>query len=308
LESVVQRRIVEERVMGERVGFIGLGNMGAPIAANLIASGYEVSVYNRTASKADPLVEKGASRADHPRNVLARGGVVFTMLADDRAVEEIVFGKGFPDALGPDGVHVSMSTISPALSRRLAARHAQSASAYVAAPVFGRPEAAAARKLWICLAGPPAARERVRPLLAALGQGLFDFGDEPAAANVVKLSGNFLIAAAMEAMAEAFALAEKNGIAPDRIADVFGQTLFACPIYKNYGAAIAGRRFAPAGFRLSLGLKDVELALAASDEKKVPMPVASLLRDRLLGAVARGRQDLDWSALAIGAREDAGLS
>jgi 3-hydroxyisobutyrate dehydrogenase-like beta-hydroxyacid dehydrogenase len=294
--------------MGEKIGFIGLGNMGAPIAANLIASGCDVSVYNRTASKAAPLAAKGASRADRPRDALARGGVVFTMLADDRAVEEVVTGEGFLEALGPGGMHVSMSTISPALSRRLAGRHAQAGSAYVAAPVFGRPEAAAARKLWICLAGPSAARERVRPLLNPLGQGVFDFGEEPAAANVVKLSGNFLIAAAMEAMAEAFALAEKNGIAPDRIADLFGQTLFACPIYKNYGAAIAGRHFTPPGFRLSLGLKDVELALAASDEAKVPMPVASLLRDRLLGALARGRQDLDWSALALGAREDAGLS
>ena len=294
--------------MGERVGFIGLGNMGAPIAANLIASGCDVSVYNRTASKADPLVEKGASRAGRPRDALVRGGVVFTMLAGDGAVEEIVSGEGFLDALGPGGVHVSMSTISPALARRLAAQHAQSGSAYVAAPVFGRPDAAAARKLWICVSGPAAAKERVRPLLTFLGQGLFEFGEEPAAAHVVKVAGNFLIAAAMEAMAEAFALSEKNGVAPERAADFFSQTLFACPIYKNYGGTIVARRFTPAGFRLPLGLKDVELALAASDETRVPMPVASLLRDRLLTALARGRQDLDWSALAIGAREDAGLS
>jgi 3-hydroxyisobutyrate dehydrogenase-like beta-hydroxyacid dehydrogenase len=299
---------MEVPAMTERIGFIGLGNMGAPIAANLIESGYELAVYNRTASKTGPLVARGASRADRPRDVLARGGVVFTMLADDRAVEQIVGSDGFLETLGAGGVHVSMSTISPALSRRLATRHSEAGSTYVAAPVFGRPEAAAARKLWICAAGPAAARERIRPLLYAVGQGLFEFGEEAAAANIIKVSGNFLIAAAMEAMAEAYALAEKNGIPPDRIADLFGQTLFACPVYKNYGAAIAGRRFTPAGFRLSLGLKDIELVLGASDEGKVPMPVASLLRDRLLGAMARGRQDLDWSALAIGAREDAGIS
>ncbi len=294
--------------MGERIGFIGLGNMGAAIAANLVESGHAVSVYNRTASKAARLVARGASQAGRPQDVLTRGGVVFTMLADDTALEETVGSEGFLEALGPGGVHVSMSTISPALSRRLAARHAEAASAYVAAPVFGRPEAAAARKLWICAAGPSAARERVRPILTELGQGLFEFGEESGAANVVKVAGNFLIAAAMESMAEAFALAEKNGIDPERIADLFGQTLFACPIYKNYGAAIAAERFTPAGFRLPLGLKDVDLALAASGQVHAPMPVASLLRDRLLSAIARGRQDLDWSALALGARDDAGLS
>jgi 3-hydroxyisobutyrate dehydrogenase-like beta-hydroxyacid dehydrogenase len=201
-----------------------------------------------------------------------------------------------------------MSTISPATSRRLAARHDERGAFYVAAPVFGRPEAAAARKLWICCSGAKEGREKARPVLEALGQGVFDFGDDPAAAGVVKLAGNFLIASALEAMAEAWTLAEKNGIPRRSVADLFSTTLFACPIYKNYGDVIAGERYSPAGFRLALGLKDIGLALETAAESGVPMPLASLLRDRLLGSVARGRKDLDWAGLALAVSEEAGLS
>ncbi len=291
----------------ERVGFIGLGKMGEPIAANLRAAGHALAVWNRTAGKAESLVAAGAEEARGPAEVCRAGGVVFTMLADDRALEEVVSSPGFLEALAPGGLHVSMSTVSPATSRRLARRHEEAGSAFVAAPVFGRPEAAAARKLWICLSGAAAARERATPFLLALGQRIYEFGDEVGSASVAKLCGNFLIAAAMESMAEAFALGQKNGIAPAELANLFGETLFACPIYQNYGKSIAERKFQPAGFAMPLGLKDMSLVLGSAAESKAPMPVASLLRDRLLAGLARGREDYDWSALTLGAAEDAGI-
>jgi len=235
--------------------------------------------------------------------------MVITMVANDSALESVVSGEnGLLERLGPGGIHLSMSTVSPATARQLAELHEKHGSSYVAAPVFGRPQAAAAQQLWIAVSGPPAAKERVQPLLHALGQGVFDFGEEPGAANVIKLSGNFLIASAMEAMAEALTLAEKNGIDRSKVIDMFGQTLFSCSIYQNYGKAIAEKRYMPAGFYLSLGLKDVSLVLQTADNAKMPMPLASLLHDRLMAGVARGREEMDWSALSLGVSEDAGLS
>jgi 3-hydroxyisobutyrate dehydrogenase-like beta-hydroxyacid dehydrogenase len=294
--------------MNDRIGFIGLGSMGQPMAGNLLDAGYELHAYNRTASKAEPLVARGAKQAAHPGDVAEPGGIVITMVANDHALEEIVLGEaGILERLAPGGIHVSMSTVAPATAARLAERHAQSGSTYLAAPVFGRPEAAAARQLWVCVSGPPAAKERVQPILGALGQGTFDFGEESGAANVVKLAGNFLIVSAMEAMAEALTLAEKNGISRSAVIDMLGQTLFAAPVYRNYGRAIAEKRHTPAGFQLSLGLKDVNLVLQTAAEASMPMPVASLLHDRLLASVAKGRGAMDWSALSLGVLEDAGL-
>jgi 3-hydroxyisobutyrate dehydrogenase-like beta-hydroxyacid dehydrogenase len=201
-----------------------------------------------------------------------------------------------------------MSTVAPKTARELARRHADAGSVYLAAPVFGRPEAAAKKLLWICLSGPASGRERVKPLLAEIGQRTVEFGEDPGAANVVKLCGNFLLASSIEMMAEAWTLAEKNGIAPTDLAAFFGETLFPAPVWKSYGGALAAKKYAPPGFRLSLGLKDVELVLATAREAKMPMPLASLLRDRLLSAVARGRADLDWTALGMSAAEDAGLA
>jgi 3-hydroxyisobutyrate dehydrogenase-like beta-hydroxyacid dehydrogenase len=214
---------------------------------------------------------------------------------------------GILEKLGSGGVHISMSTVSPATAGRLAQQHEQHGSHYLAAPVFGRPEAAAAKKLWICLSGNGAAKERVLPLLNGLGQKVFDFGEQIGAANVVKLTGNFLIVSALEAMAEAFTLAEKNGIERTQVAELFGQTLFACPIYQNYGRAIAQEQYEPAGFKLSLGLKDVDLVLQTAQESQMPMPLASLVHDRLIAAVAKGRGDIDWTGLALGVSEEAGL-
>ena len=286
------------------MGFIGLGSMGLAMAKNLAQDETTLRVWNRTASKADALAGEGIRRVTSPAQA-AEAGIVVSMVADDRALEEIVGGPEGILAASRPGLHISMSTVSPRVARTVAARHAERGWDYVAAPVFGRPDAAAARKLWICASG--SRRGDARPVLDRLGQGVFEFGDDPGAANVVKLSGNFLIAAALEAMAEAFTLAEKNGIGREAVAELFGSTLFSCPIYRNYGEAIARKRYRPAGFRLALGFKDMTLALATAGESGVPMPFASLLHDRLLGSIGRGRSDLDWTALAQSVSEEAGL-
>lgn len=294
--------------MSEMIGFVGLGSMGLPMATNLIESGYKLRVYNRTAQKAQPLAQKGAEVANSPDEVVEPGGIVITSVANDQALEEVVLGEnGILSKLGTDGIHLSMSTVSPAIAQKLAQLHQQQGSHYLGAPVFGRPDAVVARKLWICLSGNRAAKERVRPVLDKLGQGVFDFGEEAGAANVVKIAGNFLIISAIEAMAEAFTLAEKNGIERTQIANLFAQTLFACPIYQNYGNAIAQQQYEPAGFKLSLGLKDVTLALQTAQESQMPLPIASLLHDRLIAAVARGKGDIDWTGLALSISEEAGL-
>lgn len=295
--------------MADVIGFIGLGNMGRAMAGNLLKAGYRLHVYNRTPEKAAPLVAQGATLMSHPSDTAERGGIVLTMLADDHTVESAVFGEtGILERLGPGGIHLSMSTVSPATARRLAEHHSRYQTAYVAAPVFGRPEAAAAKKLWISLSGPHAAKDRVKPILGALGQGVFDFGEEPGAANVVKLAGNFLLASAIEALAEALTLAEKNGVDRMKLASMLSQTLFACPAYQTYGEAIAQERYQPAGFLMSLGLKDITLVLQTAAASAMPMPLASLLHDRFLSAVAQGGAELDWAAVASDVARSAGLS
>jgi 3-hydroxyisobutyrate dehydrogenase-like beta-hydroxyacid dehydrogenase len=294
--------------MSETIGMIGLGSMGLPLAANLIESGYKLCIYNRTVEKAQSLAEKGAEVVNHPSEVAASSGIVITLLANDQALEEVVLGNnGILSKLGADGIHLSMSTVSPATAKQLATLHQEQGTHYLAAPVFGRPDAVVARKLWICLSGNAAAKARVQPLLEKIGQGVFDFGEEAGAANVVKLAGNFLIISAIEAMAEAFTLAEKNGIDRTQIANLFGQTLFACPIYQNYGRMVAQQQYEPAGFKLSLGLKDVTLALQTARASQMPLPLASLLHDRLIAAVANGKGDIDWTGLALNISEEAGL-
>ncbi len=292
--------------MTKQIGFIGLGAMGLPMASNLIKAGYSLKVYNRTPSKADPLVQAGAELVSNSAQTAAPGGIVVSMLSDDAALESVVVGVDtIADRLAPDGIHVSMSSVAPATARRLADYHAARRTAYVGAPVFGRPDAAAARKLWVCVSGPE--REKVRPVIDAMAQGVFDLGDDPGAAHALKLARNFLIGVARESVAKALAMAEKSGIDRVKAAEMFTSTLFACPVYQAYGSAIAHLRHEPAGFRLKLGLKDLELVVRTASEVAAPMPMASVVRDRLLSAVARGREALDWSALALGAREDAGL-
>ncbi|CAM3866844.1 NAD(P)-dependent oxidoreductase [Corallococcus sp. ZKHCc1 1396] len=291
-----------------KVGFIGLGNMGAPMAKNLLGAGHDVTVWNRTAAKAQPLREQGARVASTPGEAARDAEVVVSMLADDPAVEAAILGPdGVVAALPKGAVHVSSSTISVALSERLTKAHAEAGQGYVSAPVFGRPEAAEGKQLWVIAAGPGAQVERVRPLLTALGRGLTELGEKPSSANVVKLSGNFLIASMMEALSEAFALAEKSGVERAAFLDVFKAVFARSPIFENYAGAIARGQTTPAGFALRLGLKDVTLALEAGRAAEVPLPLASLLRDHFLTGVAQGRGDEDWSALGGLARDRAGL-
>jgi 3-hydroxyisobutyrate dehydrogenase-like beta-hydroxyacid dehydrogenase len=295
--------------MNTEIGFVGLGAMGEPMAANLAAAGYKLRVYNRTPSKADALVAMGATRVERPGDAAPAGGVAITMLADDAALEQITLGGGgLAERLGAGGIHVSMSTVAPATARRLAKHHATCGNFYIAAPVFGRPDAARAKRLWVLASGPAAQKTAIRPLLEAMGQAVFDFGEEPGAANVAKLAGNFLIAANLEAMSEALAMAEKQGVERAAVADMLSKTLFACPIYVGYGKAIAEKRFTPVGFRMPLGLKDLELALRTAAEVTMALPIASLVRDRFLASLAKGRGEMDWSAIALSVLDDAGLS
>lgn len=294
--------------MANEIGFIGVGAMGLPMAENLIAAGYQLRVHNRTAAKAAPLADRGAQIFSTAAQTAISGSIVITIVSDDAALENLVVG---PDTiahrLAPGGVHLSMSTVSPALSRRLADYHKQCGSEYVAAPVLGRPEAVKAGSAWLLASGPARAKDKVRPLLDIIGQKTFDMGEDPGAANVVKLAGNFMLIAAIEAMAEAFTMVEKQGVDPVAAMETLTETAFASPVYQGYGKAIAQGIHEPAGFRLELGLKDVSLMLAAGAEARAPMPLASLARDRFLASLAKGRGNMDWSAMALCAREDAGL-
>jgi len=293
-------------MMSEKITFLGLGNLGMPIAESLIKSGFELTVWNRTKSKADPLAALGAKVVTTPLEAITPGGIVFSVLADDAAVEEI-FSLELIEELGEGGIHVSMSTIAPETARQLAKIHSWSKVSYVAAPIFARPEAVVAKVGNICVSGNPEARERIKPILQTFVKGIYDFGDDPGAANVVKLAGNFMIAASLEMMGEAFTMAEKNGIPRQDIYEMLTQTLFAAPVFQNYGKIVAQQVYEPVAFRLPLGLKDINLTLKTASDVHVPMPMADLIRNRFISAIARGRDNLDWSALAQGASDDAGL-
>jgi len=279
------------------IAFIGTGSMGLPMARNLLRAGHVLTAYNRTRARALPLEAEGARLAGSPALAAQDAEAVVTMLADDHAVDEML-AAGLCDALGPGAIHVGMSTVSVAFSKRLAREHAARHQGYVAAPVFGRPEAAAAQKLWVVAAGAPDLVERCRPLFEAVGRGVSVVGSEPASANVVKLAGNFTIMAMIETLGEAFALAKASGVDPKLFLDVIESALFQSPIYGNYGGIIAEKRFDPPGFRLRLGLKDARLALAAADAVNVPAPLLSLVRDRMLHALAEGHGDLDWASFS----------
>jgi len=291
------------------VGFIGLGNMGLPMATNLLKAGYRLRVFNRTPERAASLVAGGAKLESRPAGVALPGGILITSLANDQVLQQLIGGEDGPiTCLVPAGIHVSMSTISPATALKLAEDHERIGVTYLAAPILGRPEVAAAGELSVFLAGPAAAKEKVHPLLRVIGQNVFDFGESPASANVVKVAYNFLIAAALESMAEAFTLVEKNGIDAGRFADMVGRTQFACAVYQNYGKEIVEEQYLPARFKLSLGLKDIALVLQTAASNHTPMPLADLLHNHFLTGVAKGRADLDWAAMALSVREAAGLS
>jgi 3-hydroxyisobutyrate dehydrogenase-like beta-hydroxyacid dehydrogenase len=276
------------------------------MAESLLRAGHQVTVFNRSTGKARPLGERGARVAASVAEVCANP-VVFTMLADDAALEAVAYGEdGLIRRLNRGTLHVSSSTVSVDLSERLARDHAAAGQRFVAAPVFGRPEAAAAAKLSVVAAGDAAAIAEVRPLFDALGPKTFIVSDRPEAANLVKLSGNFLLASVIESLGEAFALVGKAGLDRLQYLDLLTSSLFDVPVYRNYGRTIADRAFTPAGFAAPLGQKDVRLTLAAAEKLRVPMPIASLLRDRFLSLLARGGDELDWSAIGDLARQDAG--
>jgi 3-hydroxyisobutyrate dehydrogenase-like beta-hydroxyacid dehydrogenase len=290
------------------VGFIGLGRMGAGMAANLLKAGHRISVYNRTPEKAKALALQGAKHAATIAEA-CRGDAIFTMLANDAAVEEVVFDTGgVIENLHADAIHISSSTISVGLAERLEAAHAGASQRFVAAPVFGRPEAAKAGSLFVVTAGEPAALRAVASLLDAIGQSTFIVSETPKAANLVKLSGNFLIASVIEALGEALALVGKGGVDTHRYVEILTATLFGAPVYKTYGRLLADGVFEPAGFSAQLGAKDVGLVLDAAADLRVPLPLAGLLHDRFLTVLANDGGSLDWSVIGALAARDAGLT
>jgi 3-hydroxyisobutyrate dehydrogenase-like beta-hydroxyacid dehydrogenase len=289
-----------------KVGFIGLGRMGAAMAANLLKAGLELTVYNRSPDKARALSTLGARVAASVADA-CRGEAVITMLANDEAVQAVVFDQGGVLAsTRRGGLHISMSTISVGLSKQLHAAHTAAGQRFIAAPVFGRPEAAAAAQLFIVAAGARAQVDASAPLFSAMGQRVFNLGEEPSDANLVKLSGNFLIASVIEALGEAMALIGKARIDQRSYLDLLTSTLFTAPLYKIYGGLIVEQNFEPAGFAAPLGLKDIRLTLAAAEDLRVPMPLASLLRDRFLALLAQGGEVMDWAAIAQLSAQDAG--
>lgn len=290
-----------------KAGFVGLGAMGQGMARSLVRAGHEVTVWNRTRERAEALAKDGAKVAATPAEA-ARAGVVFTMVAEDRALEAVVSGPdGVLAGLPRGGVHVSASTIGVDTAERLAREHEEAGRHLVSAPVFGRPDAAAAAKLVVVAAGPDAAIETARPLLQALGPKLFVLGRSPAQANVVKLAGNFLITAVIEGLAESMAFVAKAGVEKQQFLDVLLGSMFDAPVYRNYGKILLEQRFSPPGFALPLGVKDNRLLLQAGEKLAVPLPLASLIRDRMVAALARGWADQDWSSIARISAQEAGL-
>ncbi|KGI77494.1 NAD(P)-dependent oxidoreductase [Oleiagrimonas soli] len=279
------------------VGFIGLGSMGQGMAANLLAAGHDVTVWNRSPEPVKALQAQGARAAETPAEA-ASEGVVLSMLADDAAVRAVILDGGVLDALPKNGIHANHATISVRLARELTERHAKRKLHYIAAPVFGRPDMAAAGKLNVVCAGHAASLERLQPLFDAVGQRTWPLGDDPVRASVAKIAGNFMLASAIESMAEASALTRAHGVSASDFLEIMTQTLFAAPAYQGYGKLIAESRYEPAGFPVRLGFKDVGLALQAGDDARVPLPFAGVAREALLEALAGGDGERDWASLA----------
>lgn len=291
-----------------KIAFLGLGAMGGAMVRNLVKHGHTVIAWNRSYEPIKAINALGVASERTPAEAAKEGEIAITMLADDAAVETVTLGKeGVIEGLRDGATHISMSTISVALSERLAEAHAERGQHYVAAPVFGRPEAAEAGKLFIAAAGKAELIEKIRPALDAMGQRIFVMGDQPAQANLVKLTGNFLITCVIESLAEAFALTAKGGVDTAKVFELLTETLFSAPVYKTYGGLILDGKFSPPGFKMPLGLKDNRLLLQAAEKLEAPLPFASIVRDRFLAALANGDGGLDWSAIAKRAAEDAGL-
>lgn len=286
-----------------KVALIGLGNMGLPIAENILKSGHKLVIYNRTASKLQSLVEKGAEMAVSPADAAQKATIVFTILSDDKAAEAVVYGeKGIISGLPKDGIHVSVSTLSVELAKKLEEDHQKNSQAFVSCPVLGRPDAAAAAALRLLVAGPKQAREKIMPVLNELGKDIFVVGEKGHLANVVKLGNNFLIVSMLEALSEAFVFVEKYGIKADAFLEI-ANTLFASPVYQNYWKIMVEERFEEAGFKLALGLKDVNLMLEAAHNAKISLPTAEIAKKHYEEGIEQGWSDLDWAAIVKLLRE-----
>lgn len=296
-----------EDAVSSTVAFVGLGNMGRPMAERLLEKGFTLRAHNRTAAKAAPLAERGATVAATPAEAAEGADVVVTMLADDTALADAALGpSGFVAALRPGALHVSMSTVSPEVTRRVAEAQPAGGSQLVAAPVMGRPDVAAAGNLWILAAGDPALEEACRPIFGALGRGHTWLGQDPALACVAKITANFMLVGIVELAAEALALVEKQGLPPAQFFEV-AKMLLPAPSFEGYAGRMLSGSYDTAGFTASLALKDASLALGLAHSGQSPAPIASLARDRLLAALARGRGDRDLAVLYAVARENAGL-
>jgi 3-hydroxyisobutyrate dehydrogenase-like beta-hydroxyacid dehydrogenase len=290
-----------------KIAFVGLGRMGMGMARNLVRVGHSLAVYNRSREKAEALAAGGARVASSPADACRDAEVVMTMVADDHAVEQIVFGNdGIASAMENNCIHVSHSTISTALARKLTAEHAQRKQGYLSVPVFGRPEHAESKNLVVVAAGPSELLDRGRPLFDAICRQTFVIGAEPWQANVAKVCGNFMVISMIESLGEAYATLRKAGVAPEAFLEIIN-SLMASPILALYGRIIAQEQFEPAGFALKLGLKDVRLVLAAAEECAAPMPLASLVHDHLLSALAQGQGEMDWSSMTQVIARNAGL-
>ena len=292
-----------------KVGFIGLGRMGRGMAGRVLAAGHDLAVYNRTREKADELGRAGAKVVGSIGEAARYGDLVITMLADDPALVAVVEQPGgMAETLPKGAIHVAMGTHGVGAMRSIAAAHAAAGQILVAAPVLGRPDMAASGQLGIVPAGPPSAVERARPLFAAIGRRTFEAGSDPVAATAIKITNNFVLGCAIEAMGEAFALVRKYGVAPEVFLDVMTDGLFAAPAYKVYGKIIVDESYERVGQRALLGLKDANLALAAAEAAGVPLPSCNVWRDRLVGAVAHGDGDKDWAVMALEQARASGLA
>lgn len=282
-----------------KAGFVGLGRMGGAMVQRMLLAGHAVGVYNRTPEKVRPLAHAGAQVLGSVREAATFGDCVFTMLSDDAAVLAVATADGgLVASLPKGGVHVCCGTHGIAGIRQLKAAHAAAGQVLVAAPLLGRPEVVAAGQAGMLAGGPAQAVAVLRPLFAAIARRVFEAGDEPEAAAIIKIANNFVLGCAIEALGESLALTRKYGVAPDVFHDVLTDGLFACPAYKAYGRIIAEERYLPAGQRVMMGLKDAELALAAAESVGVPLPSGNVWRDRLIGCVAHGEGDHDWAAMA----------
>lgn len=293
-----------------KAAFIGLGRMGTAMADRLLAAGHDLAVYNRSPRKADDLVARGAKRVDSIAEAASHGAVVITMLENDAALSAVVQGEGgLVAAMPKDAIHVAMGTHSISLIKALTTAHAGAGQVLVGAPVMGRPPVAAAGQLGILAGGPPAAVEACAPLFAAMGRRIFDAGTEPVAAAAAKIANNLVLACAIEAMGEGFALAEKCGVSGAAFLDILTDGVFAAPAYKTYGGIIADKAwFGDPGFTATTGLKDINLALAAGEATGVPMPALNASRDRLLSAIAQGHGDRDWTVMALDQMRASGIA